>query len=287
VVKGKTNQQSFDKTSSPTNAGATMTLPLSIPSNFNPEAPIPNGTFYSPLTNALQSVSGPLVVGSGISIDYSTSTISVTGGGGSGTVTSVATGTGLTGGPVTSTGTISLANTAVTPGTYNYSTITVDAQGRLTAASSAAAANFGSFYDGNTQPGGGGYSPVIFSSTFISNNFSVFGGTQILAVVGGLYNLQFSLQLQITSGGVTDVGYEFFLSVDGLALPNTKRLYTVSQNLQNQVLSLNYVVSLAAAQYVELTWKSDDVSGVLYAEPGSLGTPEVPSAIVTVTPVGV
>jgi hypothetical protein len=263
-----------------------MTLPLSIPSNFNPEAPIPNGTFYSPLTNALQSVSGPLVVGSGISIDYSTSTISVTGGGGSGTVTSVATGTGLTGGPVTSTGTISLADTTVTPGTYNYSTITVDAQGRLTAASSAAAPNYGSFYNSNTQPGGGGYSPVSFPSTFNNNNFSVFGGTQILAGVAGLYNLQFSLQLQITSAVGGGVGYEFFLSVDGLALPNTKRLYTVFQDLQNQVLSLNYVLNLAAGQYVELIWTSDDVSGVLYAEPGSLGSPDVPSAIVTVTPVG-
>ena len=51
-------------------------------------------------------------------------------------VTSVATGTGLTGGPITSTGTISIASTAVSAATYGSSTnvgqFTVNAQGQLT-----------------------------------------------------------------------------------------------------------------------------------------------------------
>jgi hypothetical protein len=85
-------------------------------------------------------------------------------------VSNVATGTGLTGGPITTTGTISLANTAVTPASYGaantVATFTVDQQGRLTAAANVTIAI------ANTAVSGLGT-----MSTQDSNNVTITGGT--------------------------------------------------------------------------------------------------------------
>ena len=71
---------------------------------------------------------------------------------GSGTVTQVNSGTGLTGGPITTTGTLSIDATGVSAGTYGNSSqsarITVNAQGQITSVSEVTI-TVGVYNDGN------------------------------------------------------------------------------------------------------------------------------------------
>jgi hypothetical protein len=137
-------------------AGSPITTTGTLAITYSGTAlPIANGgtgqTTASAAFNALSPVTstGDLIIGNGtnsatrlaigangyVLTSDGTTASWVAAGSGSGTVTSIIAGTGLTGGTITTTGTIALATTAVTAGSYTSTNLTVDAYGRITAAS--------------------------------------------------------------------------------------------------------------------------------------------------------
>jgi Tfp pilus assembly major pilin PilA len=92
---------------------------------------------------------------------------------------SITAGTGLSGGTITGTGTIALSNTGVTAGTYTISQITVDAQGRITSASSGTQSAISLLVAGTGLTGG----TITTTGTIALSNTGVTAGTYALATV--------------------------------------------------------------------------------------------------------
>jgi hypothetical protein len=168
--------------------------------------------------------------------------------------------------------------------TYNPTTKAVGSITGITA-SQIPTRYYGAFYDLTTQTGSTNVSgSVMLGNTQHANGVSIVSGSRVTVANAGVYNLQFSTQLYRSSGGQSVTTY-FWFRVNGVNVTNSNTAVTTNANNGYTVASWNYVDVYNAGDYVELIWMPDGNNVSLQYLNNPLGSPSIPSVILTITQV--
>jgi hypothetical protein len=128
---------------------------------------------------------------------------------------------------------------------------------------------------------------MTLNTTDFANDVSI-SSSKIRVVNAGIYNLQFSVQLESSSNAPQDVfiwlkqnGVDIVGSTGKVGLPARKS----PGDPFHSIVGWNYYLSMTAEQYVEIYWSttSADVSIQFYAASGSPTKPATQSLVATLS----
>lgn len=150
---------------------------------------------------------------------------------------------------------------------------------------------YGSFYDTTTQTPAviNTAYPITLNSTGSKVNdgpmkYGVYIGTpasRIYVDTTANYNIQFSLQLISSSAAAKNVS--IWLRVDGVDVPSSATVITITGNNVATVAAWNFVINLTANNYFELVWSSDNTNVSIKSVAAAAPVPAIPGVIMTVT----
>ena len=126
-----------------------------------------------------------------------------------------------------------------------------------------------------------------FNTTDYSNGVAIVGGDQITVSESGVYNIQFSAQLNNTDSLAHDV--DIWFQKNGTPEPNSNTVVTVPSSHGgvdgHLVAAWNYVIYLEAGEYMRIYWRTSNIAVTIehFDAQVSPTRPATPSIILTVT----
>jgi len=130
---------------------------------------------------------------------------------------------------------------------------------------------------------------LTFNTNDFLNQFSVVNNTNITPVYSGIYNLQFSVQIQSLSTATEDVF--IWLRINGIDLQGSTGLVGMlprksAGNPSHDIKGWNYFVSLKNTDYLQIVWSTTngtDVTIPYYAASSTPTKPSTQSVVATMT----
>lgn len=150
--------------------------------------------------------------------------------------------------------------------------------------------NYGDFCDTRTQSASlNTATSMLFNTTNVGGaGVDITSGSRITFQHTGVYNIQFSAQLDRKAGSGT-VTTSIWLAYTGSNVPNSMGdvLLTGNTGAASTIASWNWLTPVTAGDWVEIKWSTTDTDIVLFATGSRTNPvrPAVPSIITTVTQV--